>query len=1067
MTRFPATVFAFFSVLISANAADPPSLPSLSIREGNQSRNLDITFLGIDVECRGHLAEITYEVEFLNTTRRNQEGEFSLPLPEGATVSRYALEVKGSMRPAVSVEKERALNAYETIKRRGVDPGIVEKMEGNIFRTRIFPILPNSTKRVRIGYIRLLPKDGTFVQNWRYGEKVGTFDVKIRGAEVTTDSPDSSDAANAKEYTFQITDAEPNLKVTVQSSLTESRSDVSQAENGDRYFIVQGAAPPAAEAETTGWNRIQLVWDASRSRLNNDHELEWNSLNSLFKKLKNAEVVYRELRNTLTEPQSFAVREGKAPALKNVINAVVYDGTADFSLIPEFSGPTILVSDGIISSPVFSPAIPDSSQPAILLTPGKAKADRSFFAGGFRQHHARPHSWSNGIFSGKTPVRIDGLPARDWTVTVDDGRFYLSGRIPAKHAGKIRIHKGDHRTLSIPEAKHTGNWSFERRFHAQQKLEELEKSADRDEILAHAMSERLASDLTSLIVLEEFSDHLRFKIPPPEPELLTRYQTELATRSDRVLSRTKQGWERKRTRFHSDFPWIDTELKTEARTVSIWINASKAVFSNDLRNEEEIAPYEEWLRKAEDLLGEKQSRINGRKVAGWKTRLDDHVGNLELIRKRPAIQPLDGTIHASVRGFVRIRRIVSGEPPFSLRKALQEAGGPNHYGSPQRVYLYRNAARTGYNLEHPNHEPVMLEWGDMIVVEALPPPTFLSGHPFAADPFMAAPASGGSGLPAVFENTGSKKASPKETPVFSRPSASAPGNSSQETIDLKAKVSLALQTSRGLDQSAIDAFAEDRKAAETYRALLADRFSDSVSLVTILEVTRLLFESEEPDLAHQCLTNLLELQDNPVEASRSYAYWLFEMGHRDEALKFLTALITKSPDEATTALLHHDLGRLGAPANSFETSIKLSQTSETENRQLSTVSLVDWFRSGTNATLDGYTRDSLPADLRIVLVTSGDNLQPQLEEPEEAKQVSDSGVVRTHGKRVDEFLIRRAWPGNYHIKGLSWENNVKPVTAHVIFYTNWGRKNQKVTRKTILIEERQFALGSISFEWEE
>jgi len=68
-------VSCFFAA--AAAAQEHTSLPSLSIREGNQSRNLDITFLGIDVNCRGHLAEITYEVEFLNTTRRNQEGEQS------------------------------------------------------------------------------------------------------------------------------------------------------------------------------------------------------------------------------------------------------------------------------------------------------------------------------------------------------------------------------------------------------------------------------------------------------------------------------------------------------------------------------------------------------------------------------------------------------------------------------------------------------------------------------------------------------------------------------------------------------------------------------------------------------------------------------------------------------------------------------------------------------------------------------------------------------------------------------------------------------------------------------
>ena len=233
-----------------------------------------------------------------------------------------------------------------------------------------------------------------------------------------------------------------------------------------------------------------------------------------------------------------------------------------------------------------------------------------------------------------------------------------------------------------------------------------------------------------------------------------------------------------------------------------------------------------------------------------------------------------------------------------------------------------------------------------------------------------------------------------------------------------------------------------------------------------IEVSRILFEKKESELGTQCLSNILELQDNPVEASRSYVYWLYEFGQQNQARDFLADVIAQSPDDATTALLKHDSGRLQGQPESFRDCATLSLKKD-RRHNLGFISLVDWFASAKDATFEDLPNDPLQSDLRLVVVTSGSRLNIELKEPAEVTKVGDSGTVRSRSDRTSEFLIRRAWPGRYLVQGYRSENNIVPVTAHVVLHTNWGRENQTETQKTILIDSRRFSLGEIRFSWED
>ena len=90
---------------------------------------------------------------FANTENRVLGGELVFPLPEGATVTGYALEVNGVMVDGVAVEKQQARVIYEKEMHKGVDPGLVEQAAGNAFRTRLYPVPASGSRSIHIQYV--------------------------------------------------------------------------------------------------------------------------------------------------------------------------------------------------------------------------------------------------------------------------------------------------------------------------------------------------------------------------------------------------------------------------------------------------------------------------------------------------------------------------------------------------------------------------------------------------------------------------------------------------------------------------------------------------------------------------------------------------------------------------------------------------------------------------------------------------------------------------------------------------------------------------------------------------
>jgi Ca-activated chloride channel homolog len=129
---------------------------------GREMAPLEIQELRVKARVDGPAAVTEIEETFYNPTDRRAEGVFYFAIPAGAAVTRLAMWVDGTLVEGELVEREKAARVYETIVRRMQDPALMEWQDGQVFKTRIFPIEAKSPKRILVAYMQTLPaSDGT------------------------------------------------------------------------------------------------------------------------------------------------------------------------------------------------------------------------------------------------------------------------------------------------------------------------------------------------------------------------------------------------------------------------------------------------------------------------------------------------------------------------------------------------------------------------------------------------------------------------------------------------------------------------------------------------------------------------------------------------------------------------------------------------------------------------------------------------------------------------------------------------------------------------------------------
>ncbi|OGV56528.1 MAG: hypothetical protein A2X49_06525 [Lentisphaerae bacterium GWF2_52_8] len=146
---------------------------------------LEVSYHRVDVQIKDLVAVTSIDQEFYNPNKSRLEGTYLFPLPEGAHIDKFAMDIDGKMMEAELLAADKAKALYEEIVRKQRDPALLEYAGRGAFKVRIFPIEPNSRKRIKIAYTQLLKSDGGLTEyvyplNTEKFSSVPVKDVSVR-----------------------------------------------------------------------------------------------------------------------------------------------------------------------------------------------------------------------------------------------------------------------------------------------------------------------------------------------------------------------------------------------------------------------------------------------------------------------------------------------------------------------------------------------------------------------------------------------------------------------------------------------------------------------------------------------------------------------------------------------------------------------------------------------------------------------------------------------------------------------------------------------------------------------
>ena len=658
-------------------------------------------------EVSGRLAFTELELTFFNPNAHILEGELQFPLLDGQSVASFAMDVNGSMREAVPVDKAQGQAVFEEVIRGRIDPGLLEVTQGNNFKLRVYPIPASGTKKVVLRINETLSEQkGRLLYRVpiQYADQVGTFslDVNISASALTKiPAPSASSAAfgslsfvrNNDGFRAQVTrnDFAGRGVLSVEIAPSNNAQITTQVFDGKTYFHAD--VPLASREATRNIPRlISLIWDSSGSGAARDHARELALLDAYFKKMGNGEVRLTRLRDVAEPMQRFAIVNGNWRALRDALAATAYDGATNLgAVVPDDDVHEVLLfSDGLGN-------FGDQSFPALRVPlyaiSASVKADTTALKHLAHRNGGRfldltletPADAARKLTFAVTRVASTDADGAQQLVMAspypEQGRLSIAG-VLTEAATTLRVNvvhpDGRATTLSLPVSSNKTHGSLAAALWARTRIAELEGSYEfnRAEIRRLGRAFALVTRETSLIVLDRIEDYVRYEIVPPN-ELRAEYQRQLASTNQQRVSDRKSHLDNVVRMFAEKTAWWNREFPKD-RPVKQEMKIGAAV-DGQLR-ERRSADRQDKSAELRDMLASVPG-APAPAVTSARPNIAGHTAvNAPAFAAKRAENAADSAASPATTASIRLQKWQS-DSPYALR--MRNASAADMY----RIYL--------------------------------------------------------------------------------------------------------------------------------------------------------------------------------------------------------------------------------------------------------------------------------------------------------------------------------------------------------------------------------------------
>lgn len=1051
--------FIWIGIYCLAQQVNPGS-PTIQVKDLQATESpIRISNVTIDIKVVGPLAVTTVEMTLYNPNKRVLEGELQFPLAEGQNISRFALDINGKLREGVVVEKAKGQEVFESIVRRGVDPGLLEKTQGNNFKTRVYPLFARGTRKVVIAYEQELPKTGDnyrFFLPVEYGNnELDKFNLHITvfGKETQPKidkTPwggftfsNEGDVYQAS-YSAQKYKGKGQLVFSVpvkNDALTFLEKGII---SGETIFYSQ-VFPPLKEQSREVPKRIALYWDASSSMDRRNFDLEANMLSGYFKEIGNVTVDLHTFNCFLGKAQTFNIRNGNWNALRETLEKVSHDGATRLGALDfaDVSADEIfLFSDGLSN---FGEQIQQIGGTPISVVCSSLSADHSLLtylatASGGKYINLLQQAPSDAvklllnqnfrlISALYNKKEISDFTASTLILNSESG-FSVTGKLKAAKASiNLNFGIGDKitytKTLTIDSRDVANYGNIVERVWAEKKITQLDMLFDRNKEEIEELGKRynIVTRNTSLIVLENLSDYIQYRIVPPA-ELLEEYnKSVMQIENDEKAARERQIngvislFNGRKTWFEKDFTQQPEKVVSKPRSI------------------------------ASPFLNVQSGSVRGVVVDSSGVPI---IGATVIVQGTDtgSITDLDGKYSINARnGDILVFKFIGYEP--------------------KAVKIENNVANAILEDSQMMLEEVVVGYGIERRVDVTGSVSTVSADELQS---LSNALQGRMQGVQITEDTGAGNEIGIEN------TENGISNQGYQSEDVKAAIELKTWKSN----APYIAKLKSKSDEDLYPAYLAIKEEYKTTPSFFLEVASLFEERGLKEKALIILSNLAELEAENYRLLRVLGYRLKQLGYNEYAIEQFKTVLRLRPEEPQS---YRDLGLAYAQNNQYQEAVdmlykivegswddrfpeieviaveEMNQVIAEANRKKVTLNLLN---------VDERLIYSMPMDIRVVLNWDTDDSDMDLwvTDPYGEKcyykyRFTKTGGLMscdfTGGYGPEEFMIRKAVKGKYMIQanyyGSQEQTVIGPTTVYLDIYTYYATGEEK--KKTITLRLSQ------------
>lgn len=653
-------------------------LPEVKVRGQYNANPMQLQELSMDILVMGQTAVTTMEMTFYNPNDRVMEGEFEFPLSNGQEVSRFALDIDGKLREGVVVDKALGRQAFEDIARRNVDPGLLEKTEGNNFRARVYPMPAQGVRRILIAFEQELSqrdeRDFYFLPI-ASGVKLKHFKLRteVVARQVKADIENTLQLNFGQSRNSYISEVKKdNYTLDKNIGLTFPKIDKPQlltaSKGTDSYLYGNIALEKQSLREKEKPKRIGILWDCSSSSQKRDFAKEFALLDAYFKEIKEVKVALTTFHIRSSSAIPFKVENGNWQELRQYLEKLIYDGATDpqAMLFPQESDEYFLFSDGIFNfrdkNFDFTRLIGQLHVPVnVVSSQLVANGDKLQYLSG-----ATGGSFINlntqEVSEAVKALQYQAFQVLDYKVkkgnvvnlypqkgTLVGENFTFSGYLNSEDAtlvvslgypNKVIVEK--ELTFSKNTAASDEEFTLLRRVWAEKKIAQLrQEGAESKAIDVVGRRYGIVTEGNSLIVLETAEDYVRYQITPPK-ELEQEYNKLSSEINSEKMEEQKQALERVISQSKEQTSWWQTSypIKKKNTKKNKEYGTPPPPPPAMMVHAEEIAEYNNAAEMLRYDASDDNAKMADMGTAGYDIIADNSAQQMEMELAEPAAESL-------------------------------------------------------------------------------------------------------------------------------------------------------------------------------------------------------------------------------------------------------------------------------------------------------------------------------------------------------------------------------------------------------------------------------------------